>query len=139
MNRAAVYLKLRDWTRAEKDATTALQLDGGVNLKAWFRRAVARRNLGNLQLAKQGESPSASLVLVRGEPAHVLRPPPADLEDAKRHGAGPDVDAELASVLQQLGPAAESARKQSQELKANKVRTAVTHYLRNRVKRKEIG
>jgi tetratricopeptide (TPR) repeat protein len=54
LNRAAVYLKLREWTRAERDATTALELDGGVNLKAWFRRAVARRNLGNWELAKQG-------------------------------------------------------------------------------------
>ncbi|GAA5971689.1 hypothetical protein JCM8115_002184 [Rhodotorula mucilaginosa] len=81
LNRAAVYLKLREWTRAERDATTALELDGGVNLKAWFRRAVARRNLGRFELAKQ------------------------DLEDAKRHGAGADVDAELALVLQQLGPA----------------------------------
>lgn len=56
LNRAAVYLKLREWTRAERDATTALELDGGVNLKAWFRRAVARRNLGNWELAKQGGS-----------------------------------------------------------------------------------
>ena len=124
LNRAAVHLRLKEWTRAEKDATTALELDGGVNLKAWFRRAVARRNLGNLELAKQGKvlPPCYPSWGGGGDSAHSDRPSPADLEEAKRHGAGADVDAELALVLQQLGPAAESGRRHDKDLEANKVR-----------------
>ncbi|BGP58550.1 hypothetical protein JCM8202_001214 [Rhodotorula sphaerocarpa] len=78
LNRAAVYLKQREWARAEKDASTALELDGGANPKALFRRATARRQLGKLQLARQ------------------------DLEEAKRQGAGADVDKELASLVESL-------------------------------------
>ncbi|GAA5877910.1 hypothetical protein JCM3774_001767 [Rhodotorula dairenensis] len=90
LNRAAVHLKLRDWAAAERDATTALNLDGGSNPKALFRRALARKHLAKLSLAR------------------------TDLEEAKRLGAGADVDAELALVLEQLslGPTTASAGKQ---------------------------
>lgn len=54
LNRAAVHLKLRNWAAAEKDATTAANLDGGSNPKALFRRALARRHLGKLLQARAG-------------------------------------------------------------------------------------
>ncbi|GAA5974636.1 hypothetical protein JCM11641_007034 [Rhodosporidiobolus odoratus] len=75
LNRAAVYLKLHNWTHAEKDAATALELDGRVNPKALFRRGLARKGLGNVRQAK------------------------ADFEEAKKQGAGADVDKELAEVV----------------------------------------
>lgn len=62
LNRAAVYLKQSEWVRAEKDATTALELDGGNNVKALYRRATARRHTGKLELAQQGELPARSFV-----------------------------------------------------------------------------
>ncbi|POY72213.1 hypothetical protein BMF94_4719 [Rhodotorula taiwanensis] len=81
LNRAAVYLKQSEWVRAEKDATTALELDGGNNVKALYRRATARRHTGKLELAQQ------------------------DLEQAKSQGGGADVDKELAIVLELRGTA----------------------------------
>jgi tetratricopeptide (TPR) repeat protein len=65
LNRALVHLKLNQWNDAEKDANTALDLDGGVNLKALFRRGLARKGIGKLEQAKQGtltlSTPSLSL------------------------------------------------------------------------------
>ncbi|GAA5969171.1 hypothetical protein JCM3765_005746 [Sporobolomyces pararoseus] len=71
LNRSLVYLKLNEFKSAQKDADTALNLDGGVNLKALFRRGLARKGLGKLQLAKK------------------------DFEDAIEQGAGQDVKNEL--------------------------------------------
>ncbi|GAA5902301.1 uncharacterized protein JCM6883_001360 [Sporobolomyces salmoneus] len=53
LNRALVYLKLNQYKLADKDATTALDLDGGVNVKTLFRRGLARKGLGKLEEAKQ--------------------------------------------------------------------------------------
>lgn len=104
LNRAAVYLKQREWARAEKDASTALELDGGANPKALFRRATARRQLGKLQLARQGASGESRRETGPREGRHGLIDSPscADLEEAKRQGAGADVDKELASLVESL-------------------------------------
>uniref|UniRef100_A0A672P399 Protein unc-45 homolog A-like n=1 Tax=Sinocyclocheilus grahami TaxID=75366 RepID=A0A672P399_SINGR len=49
-NRAACYLKLEDHTKAEADATKALDVDQG-DVKARFRRAQALQKLGRLDQA----------------------------------------------------------------------------------------
>uniref|UniRef100_A0A8C2F4Y0 Protein unc-45 homolog B n=1 Tax=Cyprinus carpio TaxID=7962 RepID=A0A8C2F4Y0_CYPCA len=49
-NRAACYLKLEDFTKAEADATKALDVDQG-DIKARFRRAQALQKLGRLDQA----------------------------------------------------------------------------------------
>ncbi|KTG43796.1 hypothetical protein cypCar_00028641 [Cyprinus carpio] len=49
-NRAACYLKLEDFTKAEADATKALDVDQG-DIKARFRRAQALQKLGWLDQA----------------------------------------------------------------------------------------
>lgn len=50
-NRAMCYLKLGQWTAAEKDATTCVQMNTGY-AKAYYRRAMARKNLHKLQEAR---------------------------------------------------------------------------------------
>ncbi|GAA6017380.1 hypothetical protein JCM10207_005615 [Rhodosporidiobolus poonsookiae] len=79
LNRALVHLRLERFADAERDATTALELEGGVGVKALFRRAQARKALGKLDAARR------------------------DLEEAKKQGAGEDVDRELALLVQELG------------------------------------
>lgn len=54
LNRAAVHLKLSNWKDAERDSSTALELDGGANRKALYRRGLARKGLGKLSAAKEG-------------------------------------------------------------------------------------
>ncbi|GAA5823283.1 hypothetical protein JCM3770_003065 [Rhodotorula araucariae] len=83
LNRALVHLKLANPRDAETDASTALALDGGRGPKALFRRALARKALGNLDGAR------------------------SDLQEAKRQGAGDEVDNELAALTNQLGIDAE--------------------------------
>ncbi|GAA5984041.1 hypothetical protein JCM5350_005001 [Sporobolomyces pararoseus] len=78
LNRSLVYLKLNDYKSALRDADTAISLDGGINLKALFRRGLARKGLGKLQLAKK------------------------DFEDAIEQGAGQDVRNELEQLNQLL-------------------------------------
>ncbi|BGP03953.1 TPR_REGION domain-containing protein [Rhodotorula toruloides] len=78
LNRAAVHLKLSNWRDAERDSTTALELDGGANPKALYRRGLARKGLGKLSAAKE------------------------DFEEARRQGAGDDVAKELAALVKQL-------------------------------------
>ncbi|BGO96113.1 hypothetical protein NBRC10512_002945 [Rhodotorula toruloides] len=78
LNRAAVHLKLSNWRDAERDSTTALELDGGANPKALYRRGLARKGLGKLSGAKE------------------------DFEEARRQGAGDDVAKELAALVKQL-------------------------------------
>ncbi|KFM24445.1 RNA polymerase II-associated protein 3 [Auxenochlorella protothecoides] len=46
-NRAAVYLKRREWDRAEADCSACLELDAGF-VKAYHRRATAREALGDM-------------------------------------------------------------------------------------------
>ncbi|GAA5916665.1 hypothetical protein JCM8208_005522 [Rhodotorula glutinis] len=79
LNRAAVHLRLGNSRDADKDASTALALQGGHSPKALFRRATARKHLGKLELAR------------------------ADFEEAKRQGAGDNVDEELTLLAKQLG------------------------------------
>lgn len=55
LNRALVHLKLDQFADAERDANTALDLDGGHNVKALFRRGLARKRLGNLARAQKGQ------------------------------------------------------------------------------------
>lgn len=43
--------KLEKWRESEKDSTEALKLDP-KNIKAWWRRAMARRSLGNYEGAR---------------------------------------------------------------------------------------
>ncbi|TPP53953.1 TPR repeat family protein [Leishmania donovani] len=50
-NRAMCYLKLGQWTAAEKDATTCVHMNTGY-AKAYYRRAVARKQLGKLREAR---------------------------------------------------------------------------------------
>lgn len=50
-NRSMCYIKLGEWEKAEKDASMSLQLNSGY-AKAYYRRAVARKNLGRLKEAK---------------------------------------------------------------------------------------
>ncbi|GET89896.1 tpr-repeat protein, putative [Leishmania tarentolae] len=50
-NRAMCYLKLDQWTAAEKDATTCVHMNTGY-AKAYYRRAVARKQLGKLREAR---------------------------------------------------------------------------------------
>ncbi|XP_041320947.1 protein unc-45 homolog A isoform X2 [Pyrgilauda ruficollis] len=49
-NRAACYLKLEDYTKAEADATKAIEADGR-DVKALFRRSQALQQLGRLDQA----------------------------------------------------------------------------------------
>lgn len=53
--RADGLLRANRWKDAEKDATLSLDLQPGANAKAYFRRALARRQLGKLDRAKEGE------------------------------------------------------------------------------------
>jgi tetratricopeptide (TPR) repeat protein len=48
-NRSLAYLKLKEYTRAEDDASTALQCGDTKPAKALLRRALARRGLGRLR------------------------------------------------------------------------------------------
>ena len=50
-NRSLCNIKLQKWDAAEKDATQAIGLNR-TNAKAFYRRGVARRNLGDLSGAK---------------------------------------------------------------------------------------
>ncbi|KPI89891.1 putative TPR-repeat protein [Leptomonas seymouri] len=50
-NRAMCYLKLGQWSAAEKDATTCVQMNTGY-AKAYYRRAMARKNLHKLKEAR---------------------------------------------------------------------------------------
>lgn len=50
-NRAMCYIKQKKWETAEKDATTCLLMNTGY-AKAYFRRAIARKNLGKLREAR---------------------------------------------------------------------------------------
>ncbi|KAG5475738.1 hypothetical protein LSCM4_04323 [Leishmania orientalis] len=50
-NRAMCYLKLGQWTAAEKDATTCVHMNTGY-AKGYYRRAVARKQLGKLREAR---------------------------------------------------------------------------------------
>lgn len=50
-NRALSALKLRRWDEAEKDATSSIGLNR-TNAKAFYRRALARKQLGQLKEAK---------------------------------------------------------------------------------------
>jgi len=52
LNKAMANLKLERWQEAEHDATTALKLSPG-DLKAYFRRCVARREQGDFLGARQ--------------------------------------------------------------------------------------
>lgn len=49
-NRAACYLKLEDYSKAEADATKAIEADGR-DVKALFRRSQALQQLGRLDQA----------------------------------------------------------------------------------------
>lgn len=49
-NRAAAYLKVKQFEFAEKDCTSALECNSGF-LKGWLRRAHARYELGKYQEA----------------------------------------------------------------------------------------
>ncbi|GJE99287.1 SET domain-containing protein [Phanerochaete sordida] len=42
LNRCFAYLKMKRWTEADQDATVVLRLDG-ANIKALYRRAIARK------------------------------------------------------------------------------------------------
>lgn len=98
LNRALVHLRLADYPAADKDASTALKLDAGVGQKALYRRALARKGLGKLDLAKQG--PFRFHLSTRKQSSHPSSS--VDLEEAKRQGAGDDVDKELAALTKQL-------------------------------------
>lgn len=50
-NRAMCHLKLGSWAAAEKDATTCVHMNTGY-AKAYYRRAMARRQLGKLREAR---------------------------------------------------------------------------------------
>lgn len=50
-NRAMCYLRQERWALAEKDATTSAAMNSAYP-KAYFRRAMARKNLGNLKEAR---------------------------------------------------------------------------------------
>ncbi|EPY21136.1 TPR-repeat protein [Strigomonas culicis] len=50
-NRAMCYIKLGEWDKAEKDATTCVQMNRGY-AKGFFRRAMARKNMGKLKDAR---------------------------------------------------------------------------------------
>ena len=47
-NRAQCWLKLQQWSEADRDCSAALELDA-TNVKALYRRAMARRGLGRLE------------------------------------------------------------------------------------------
>ncbi|GAA5877635.1 hypothetical protein JCM8547_007126 [Rhodosporidiobolus lusitaniae] len=80
LNRSAVHLKLNNWAEAEKDATRALDLEGGVGAKALFRRGLARRVQGGAKLEAAKH----------------------DFEEAIKQGGGTDVEEELASLVKEL-------------------------------------
>jgi RNA polymerase II-associated protein 3 len=50
-NRSMCYLKLGQWSAAEKDATTCVQMNTSY-AKAYYRRAMARKNLHKLKEAR---------------------------------------------------------------------------------------
>ncbi|EIM92048.1 SET domain-containing protein [Stereum hirsutum FP-91666 SS1] len=52
LNRSMANLKLQRWSEAKDDASRALELDHG-NLKAFWRRSIARRGLGDYSGARQ--------------------------------------------------------------------------------------
>ena len=54
LNRCMSYLKLGKLREAERDATKSLQLLPAGNPKALFRRGLARKGLGKVDLARQG-------------------------------------------------------------------------------------
>ncbi|KAM0790539.1 hypothetical protein ACM66B_003408 [Microbotryomycetes sp. NB124-2] len=81
LNRSLVYLKLGKAREAEKDAATALKLEPH-HPKAHFRRAQALKAQQKLQLALK------------------------QFKEAKQHGAGPEVDAEIKAIELELATAA---------------------------------
>lgn len=50
-NKAMCYLKLQNWQAAEREATLSLSANSSF-AKAYYRRAVARKNIGNLSAAR---------------------------------------------------------------------------------------
>ncbi|CAG8555374.1 11947_t:CDS:2 [Acaulospora colombiana] len=52
INRAMAHLKLKNWVEAESDCTLGLLLHPG-NVKALWRRGIARREMGSLEEAKK--------------------------------------------------------------------------------------
>lgn len=51
------YLKLGKLREAERDASKSLQLQPAGNPKALFRRGLARKGLGKVDLAREGPQP----------------------------------------------------------------------------------
>ncbi|KAI5477139.1 hypothetical protein MNV49_006795 [Pseudohyphozyma bogoriensis] len=74
LNRSLVHLKNKNWKDAEKDASLSLRLQPEGNVKALFRRGLARKGAGKVEPARK------------------------DFLDAKATGAGPEVDKELADL-----------------------------------------
>ncbi|KAG8226518.1 hypothetical protein J437_LFUL006908 [Ladona fulva] len=50
-NRALCYLKMKDFHKAERDSTKAIELDSNY-AKAWLRRYAAHEGLGKMEIAK---------------------------------------------------------------------------------------
>ncbi len=55
LNRAAAFNAIENYEDAELDCSRALGLNK-THMKAWYRRAVARKGMGRLDEAEQGES-----------------------------------------------------------------------------------
>ncbi len=49
-SQAMAHLKMKHWTQAESDATSALEIDN-LHLKSYQRRCVARLSMGKVRLA----------------------------------------------------------------------------------------
>ena len=52
LNRALAFLKMEEWKRAANDCTLAIKLDQS-NLKGFWRRAIAWKNMKNYNLAEK--------------------------------------------------------------------------------------
>ncbi|SCV68192.1 BQ2448_313 [Microbotryum intermedium] len=109
LNRSLVHLKSNEFKLAEKDATVALDLDPVEgSKKAYYRRALARKGMGQYQMAIKGEwvviVPQIDAPRSRASADVEVHPIPhlsttTDLEQAKQAGAEPnEIDQEINAI-----------------------------------------
>ncbi len=111
-NRAAVHLKLEAWRAAEEDCTLALAAERD-NVKALYRRAVARHALGSAALAVEDLSRSLKVEPSNAAAKALLSKVRAEMEAAnaaaKQKAAREQHEAELRRAAEEAEAAARSA------------------------------
>lgn len=101
------FLKLNKLREAERDATKSLQLLPAGNPKAFFRRGLARKGLGKLDLARQGASKWLDSETIASKADEHI---PTDFESAlEEEPSNAAVKAELETLAKAMAPAGPAA------------------------------